>query len=44
MWKIFLKELLLNIITLGIRALRKTRKNMKGENEKNGKTDPSEKS
>lgn len=36
MWKELLKELILNLLTLGIRALRKTRKNMKGDKEKNG--------
>lgn len=36
MWKELLKELILNILTLGIRALRKTRKNMKEDKEKNG--------
>lgn len=36
MWKELLKELILNILTLGIRALQKTRKNMKEDKEKNG--------
>lgn len=35
MWRELLKELILNILTLGIRALRKTRKDMKGDREKN---------
>lgn len=36
MWKELLKELILNVLTLGIRALRKILKNMKGDKEKNG--------
>lgn len=36
MWKELLKELILNVLTLGIRAIRKTLKNMKGDKEKNG--------